>query len=182
MLTVSFLVITGDNQSESVNVLPWRIMEKRKKSSSKQKPTKGRKIIAKGMPFYHASTGVKERVSQKLIWTVGSNFLLLKICPFFNRKTKFLLTQTPLPIILVAFFSNWCSVVWNVFLGWGWNLFCTRNDCATELQWWKLSQVSCGEVQSRQLDCTVIQGTKWTIITRRLDFSAQLWHMQWCSQ
>ena len=29
-----------------------------------------------------------------------------------------------------------------VFPGWRWDLFCTRNDCAAQLQWWKPSQVS----------------------------------------
>ena len=27
------------------------------------------------------------------------------------------------------------------FPGWRWDFFCTRNDCAAQLQWWKPSQV-----------------------------------------
>ena len=63
------------------------------------------------------------------------------------------------------------------FPGWRWDFFCTRNDCAAQLQWWKPSQV--GFMRGKLETDIVAQGTKWTVVAGRLDFSAQLWHMHW---
>ena len=73
----------------------------------------------------------------------------------------------------------------RVFLGWRWDLFCTRNDCAAQLQRRKPCQVSFGRFAwnwTEFEDFFPTQGTEWTSIAGRLDFSAQLRHMQRCRQ
>ena len=72
-----------------------------------------------------------------------------------------------------------------VFPGWRWDLFCTRNDCAAQLQRRKPCQVSFGRFAwnwTEFEDFFPTQGTEWTSIAGRLDFSAQLRHMQRCRQ
>ena len=72
-----------------------------------------------------------------------------------------------------------------VFPGWRWDLFCTRNDCAAQLQRRKPCQVSFGKFAwnwTEFEDFFPTQGTEWTSIAGRLDFSAQLRHMQRCRQ
>ena len=59
--------------------------------------------------------------------------------------------------------------------GWGRNLVCTRDDCTTQLQWWKSCQVC--SVRKDKSKKWLVQGAKRKTATRRLDFSAQLWHM-----
>ena len=82
------------------------------------------------------------------------------------------------------YFVFWC--IKDVFFpGWRWDLFCTRNDCAAQLQRRKPCQVSVGKFAwnwTEFEDFIPTQGTEWTSIAGRLDFSAQLRHMQRCRQ